>query len=140
MKTKKLGRHIFSAIIVLSAVFACMPDENDRVSLGNQGEIEELKANAGFNWATSKATEVKVSGLSGFPVELNRRLNLSDADGHVYYSGFHSISEDVEISLELPNHIKYLILGFGNIQKKAEIKGEEITFDFLPEVDDSDIL
>jgi hypothetical protein len=140
MKSNNRGRLIFTAIVVLSTLFSCMPDENDRISVDNQGEIKELKANAGFDWTTSKSTVIKVSGLKGFPVELNRRLKLSDAEGHVYYSGFHPISEDVEVTLELPNHVKVIKLGFGEILKQGEIKGGKVNFDYLPEVNDSDIL
>ncbi|WP_114747668.1 hypothetical protein [Pleomorphovibrio marinus] len=140
MKTEKNGRFIFTAIIVLSTLFSCMPDENERISTGQQGEIEQLKANAVFDWSTSKPTVVKISGLTEFPVELSRRLNLSDAEGHVYYSGFHPISEDVEVSLVLPNHVKVLKLSFGEIHKEGEIKGGKVNLDYLLEVDDSDIL
>ncbi len=139
MKANNKGVLIFSAMVVLGTMLSCMPDENERISTGYQGNIEELKANAGFDWATAKTTVVNVSGLTGFSGEIMRRLNLTDAEDNLYYSGFHSISEDVEISLELPHHVKSLNLKFGNIEKQDEIKGGKVNFDYLPEVDNSDI-
>jgi len=114
---------------------ACMKEDNTPAGATNPTTLNDLKAADSFNWSTSSALTVEVIGL---PTQepIKATLTLTDAAGNVYYSGFHAMSETLNLKLVTAKTITEMTLTFGAFKQKASITNGKIEFSFIPVLTD----
>ncbi|SHM39275.1 hypothetical protein SAMN04488057_101303 [Cyclobacterium lianum] len=113
------------------------PIEGPIGSGGAQG-IESLQASEFFDWKTTEQVRVLVSGLSA-DVAISRTLILQTENGREFYAGLQHMGSDFEMVFDLPAHVREVTMLYGNIEKKAEIADNQVSFDFIVDMGDEDI-
>lgn len=137
---KKVMKNFWKGIVgllLIAMLPSCLPE-----SIENQPIIEDgvstLVASPTFEWATTKSVEVKVNGLA-LPVDISRRLTLKTGAGDVFYANSHTITENLTLRFSLPNHIDKIQLVYGSLEKTRDIQNQKVVFDYVVEVDNSDV-
>ncbi len=135
MKTKQLvWMALFgTAFFLLSS---CVKDKLDEFAPSNNAKsMNELIAPKDFQWKTAQTVTVDITGLPTVqPVQST--LTIGDTK-ELYYSGYHLMSDNHLLSLEVPAIDKELKLKFGAIEQTATIKDGKASFSFIPVVTDN---
>nr|MBI1232074.1 hypothetical protein [Cytophagales bacterium] len=124
--------------LLLVAMFpSCLPEAiEDQPTIDN--EVITLAASPTFEWATSRLVEVKIEGLT-LPITISRRLTLKTGDGNIIYANSHPMTEDLTLSFSLPNHIEEVKMIYGTLEKIEEIKDQKVAFNYIVQMDNSDV-
>ncbi|MFZ4456173.1 MAG: hypothetical protein ACOYOT_08130 [Bacteroidales bacterium] len=135
MKTAQfLGMALFgTAFLLLSS---CVNDKLEEFAPSNNAKsMNELIAPKNFQWKTAQTVKVDITGL---PTVQSVRSTLTIGDNaSTYYSGFHLMSQNHLLSIEVPAIDKELKLKFGAIEQTATIKDGKASFSFIPVVTDN---
>jgi len=94
----------------------------------------ELKANATFNWQTTRNITVTVTGT---PVSTNiqRKFSVQLDNGSVVYAANHNMNDSFVFTLSLPAHATKLIYIYGSISKEVVVSGSNVAMNYLVETE-----
>lgn len=137
---KKAMKNFWNGIVgllLLAMLPSCLPESIEDQPILEDG-VSTLVASPTFEWATTTSVEVKVNGLA-LPVDISRRLTLKTADGDVFYANTHGITENLTLRFSLPNHIDQIQMVYGSLEKTQDIQNQNVVFDYIVEIDNSDI-
>ena len=124
-------------LLLLGVLPSCLPEAvEDQPTIDT--EVVDLAASPSFNWATSRSVEVTIEGLS-LPVSIRRRLTLMTGDGNIFYANAHSMTEDLTLTFSLPNHVEEVKMVYGTLEKLQEINNQKVIFNYLVQMDNSDV-
>lgn len=124
-------------LLLLATLPSCLPESIEDQPILDE-DVSTLVASPTFEWATTKSVEIKVNGLA-LPVDISRRLTLKTADGDIFYANSHAITENLTLSFSLPNHISQIQMVYGTLEKTQDIQSQKVVFDYVVEIDNSDI-
>ncbi len=125
------------ALLLLAMLPSCLPESIEDQPILEDG-VSTLVASPTFEWATTKSVEIKVNGLE-LPVDISRRLPLKTGGGDVFYANSHAITENFTLRFSLPNHIDQIQMVYGSLEKTQDIQNQKVVFDYIVEIDNSDI-
>lgn len=135
MKTTQFSRLALfvTAILMLSS---CVNDKLEEFTTSkNAKSMNELIAPKDFQWKTAQTVKVDITGLPTLqPVQST--LTIGDTKD-LYYSGYHLMSDNLQLSIEVPAIDKELKLKFGAVEQTATIKDGKASFSFIPVVTDN---
>ncbi len=135
MKTTQFSRLALfvTAILLLSS---CVNDKLEEFTTSkNAKSMNELIAPKDFQWKTAQTVKVDITGLPTLqPVQST--LTIGDTKD-LYYSGYHLMSDNLQLSIEVPAIDKELKLKFGAVEQTATIKDGKASFSFIPVVTDN---
>ncbi|WP_154855075.1 hypothetical protein [Cyclobacterium xiamenense] len=128
------------AWIVLPALllFSCVEEPLEQQPSTQTENIEELQATAVFDWKTSDKITVTVEGLD-VDVAVNRKLTLETETGDEFFAGAQAMSEDFEMTFDLPSHVTAVTMKYGAIEQEREIVDNRVAFDFIVDMGDEDL-
>jgi len=107
----------------------CMKDDfNDLKNSGGALKLEDVPISSDFDWATTKTIDVQIVGFKTSEI-VKSTLTLSAGD-NIYYSGFHAISDTLNLKLQVPSATRELIMRFGAIEKTAPIVDSSVNFNY----------
>jgi hypothetical protein len=95
--------------------------------------LNEIQVEQEFNWSTSKDVEIHITGLPTIQ-PVYSTLNISLNDGSSLYQGFHSMSENLVIRVNIPTEVSDLNLQFGKITYNLTIETNRANFSFIPTI------
>ncbi len=124
-------------LLLLAMLPSCLPEAIEDKPILEDG-VSTLVASPTFEWATTKSVEIKLNGLT-LPVDISRRLTLKTADGDIFYANSHNIKDDLTLRFSLPNHVSQIKMVYGTLEKTQDIKNQKVVFDYVVEIDNSDI-
>jgi len=136
-KAMKNFWNVLVGLMFLAILPSCLPDSIEDQPIVENG-ISTLVASPTFEWATTKSVEIKVNGLA-LPVDISRRLTLKTAGGDVFYANTHAITENLTLRFSLPNHTDQIQMVYGSLEKTQEVKNQKVVFDYIVEIDNSDV-
>lgn len=136
-KAIKNFRNGIAGLLLLVILPSCLPESIEEPILDDD-ETTTLVASPTFEWATTNSIEVKVNGLT-LPVDISRRLTLKTGAGDIFYANSHSISENLVLQFSLPNHIEQIKMVYGTLEKTQDIQNHKVVFDYVVEMDNSDV-
>ncbi|MFZ4455211.1 MAG: hypothetical protein ACOYOT_03230 [Bacteroidales bacterium] len=133
-KNRFLRMALFVTVILFLS--SCVNDKLEEFAPSNNAKsMNELIAPKDFQWRTSQTVTVDITGLPTLqPVKST--LTIGD-NTSTYYSGFHLMSQNHLLSIEVPAIDKELKLKFGAIEQTATIKDGKASFSFIPIVTDN---
>lgn len=135
MKTTQFSRLALfvTAILMLSS---CVNDKLEEFTTSkNAKSMNELIAPKDFQWKTAQTVKVDITGLPTLqPVQST--LTIGDTKD-LYYSGYHLMSDNLQLSIEVPAIDKELKLKFGAVEQTVTIKDGKASFSFIPVVTDN---
>lgn len=108
------------------------------IGTGNSQDIEHLQASSFFDWKTTEQVTVLVKGLSA-DIEVSRTLTFETENGNEFYAGFQQMGADFEMAFDLPTYVREVTMIYGDIEKKAEITNNQVSFDFIIDRGNEDI-
>lgn len=101
-------------------------------------KFSNLKTSAGFDWATTKALEINITGLNTL-APVAGTLVISDLSGtKVYYQGKHLMNESIKLKLILPSVEKNIQLKFGSVIKSYTLAGSVLNADYVINVPETE--
>lgn len=126
----------FINVAIVAALFSftsCLEDQFSNLENSQKvTSIGDLKVASDFSWATSKTVSVQVLGLPMHtPVKSTLKIS---AGSNVYYTGFHSISDTLNLNVEVPATVQELTLSMGTIQRNAVIVVGKVAFSYVASV------
>lgn len=136
-KAKKNFWNGLLGLLLLAMLSSFLPESIKHQHLLEDG-VSRLLARPTFEWANTKSVEIKVNGLA-LPVDILRRLTLKTADGDIFYANTHTIKENLTLRLLLPNHADQIKMVYGKLEKTQEINNQKVVFDYIVEIDNSDV-
>ncbi|WP_375584425.1 hypothetical protein [Cyclobacterium xiamenense] len=138
--SKKTLRRITGAwMLVSTLVFSsCVEEPLEQGPQGQTAAIEELQASSVFNWKTSEKITVAVQGLD-IEVDVYRKLSLLTDGGAEFFAGAQAMSQDFEMTFDLPSHVTAVTMKYGTIEQEKEIVDNKVSFDFLVDMGDDDL-
>jgi len=137
-KAMKNFWNVIFGLLLLLILPGCLPESiEDQPTVVGDG-VSGLVASPEFEWATTKSVEVNVNGLA-LPVEISRRLTLKTGNGDVFYANSHAITENLTLQFFLPNHISQIKMVYGSLEKTQEILNQKVVFDYVVEINNSDV-
>jgi len=90
--------------------------------------VDNLQVPSGFDWATAHSVQVHIVGL---PTILPVKSTITiQGDSDVFYSGFHALSDTLDLKVLVPATVKDLTLKCGSIQKISEIVDGKVQFHY----------
>ena len=129
-------RNGIAGLILLAILPSCLPESIEEPILDDN--TITLAASPTFEWSTTNSVEVKVNGLA-LPVDISRRLTLKTSAGDIFYANSHSMSENLILQFSLPNHIEQIQMVYGSLEKIQDIQNRKVVFDYVVEIDNSDV-
>jgi hypothetical protein len=138
---KKAMKNFWNGIVgflLLATLPACLPDAIEEQPIVVDNNTATLVASPTFEWTTTKSVEVKINGL-GIPADISRRLTLKTDNGDVFYANSHAITENLTLQFFLPNHISQIKMVYGSLEKTQEILNQKVVFDYVVEINNSDV-
>ena len=60
-------------------------------------------------------------------------------DGNIFYANAHSMTEDLTLTFSLPNHVEEVKMVYGTLEKLQEINNQKVIFNYLVQMDNSDV-
>ncbi|WP_143057573.1 hypothetical protein [Cyclobacterium xiamenense] len=134
LKAKIAGWMVVSVFVF----FSCVEEPLEQAPGSLTESIEELQATAVFDWKTSDKITVTVEGLD-VDVAVNRKLTLETETGDEFFAGAQAMSEDFEMTFDLPSHVTAVTMKYGAIEKEREIVDNRVAFDFVVDMGDEDL-
>jgi len=125
---------MIGSALVLSCVKLDPPDR----SIKPNEKLNEISVPGNFNWSTSMNVEVSITGLPTV-IEIKNTLKITLTDGTTLYSALHKMSENIKISLTVPNETSSLIIIYGATQQNIPIVDKKAEFSFIPVVTDDEV-
>jgi hypothetical protein len=126
------------ALIILAFTFVgCQDDiQIENTSIGAKN-MSELKVSPDFDWSTSKLVEITITGLPALSdiAAVKSTLSIKGQD-KLFYSGFHSINENMTFNMAVPSTETKIQLKFGSIEQEATIENNKVSFSFIPTITD----
>jgi hypothetical protein len=133
-KNKNMKKVHFAFLISLAvlAFASCKKDVETKVEAPSiPTKFSEIKTDPSFNWSTTRVVQVNVKGLKTLE-SFSNTLTLSSLDkSAVYYSGYHLMSEDVNVKITVPTAQDSMVVGFGSIKKNYSIKQNVVDVDYI---------
>lgn len=128
-----------TTLAALTALASCKRDTN----LATPGTptkattINDLKPSESFDWSTTNDVTFNVTGL---PTQLvvKRPLIIKGMDGVEYFSIYHKMSDNLNTKITLPAHVSKVKVEYGAIVKERDVLGNNINFNFTPEIGNED--
>jgi hypothetical protein len=133
-KIKQILILIFVATLVLSCVKLDPPDRGIKPN----EKLNEITVPGDFNWSTSTKVEVSITGLPTV-IEIKNTLKITLAEGTTLYSALHNMSENVKISLTVPNETNSVVIIYGATHQNIPIVNKKAEFSFIPVVEDTEL-
>lgn len=135
MRSNQLARMVLFMTTIVSLA-ACVSDKFDGFAPSNNAKsMNELIAPKGFLWKTAQTVTVQITGLPTIqPVQ--SFLTVGDSK-EFYYSGYHYMSDNHLLLIEVPAIDKELKFKFGAIEQTATIKDGRVSFSLIPIVSDN---
>ncbi len=135
----KTSNYIFAFFALGLSLVSCTKD-TDIMSEGTQytqneaSQFSELQVPANFDWSSSLKVEINVTGLpTVHPVK--RMIFVEDEKGNVFFKQIWDMSNDGQLSFELPSRYSQVNIRFGAIYQSVRIGSDgKASFSFLPEV------
>ncbi|MFZ4724086.1 MAG: hypothetical protein ACOYMD_01425 [Paludibacter sp.] len=127
----------FALIILAVAMVGCQDDiQLDTTTIGAKN-MSELKVSPDFDWSTSKIVEISITGLPALTdiAAVKSTLSLKGQD-KIFYSGFHSINENLKFNMVVPSTETKIQLKFGAIEQESSIENNKVSFSFIPTITD----
>jgi hypothetical protein len=125
-------------IILLAVVLIGCKDEliEDITSKGAK-DMTELRVASDFEWTTSKTIDITITGLPALSYmnAVKNTLYIKSED-KIYYTGSHTINENLRLSITIPSTETKIQLKFGSIEKETAIENNKVTFSFIPTITD----
>jgi hypothetical protein len=125
---------IVTGIILLFSLTACddifkLPDH----STGAEN-FDQLLVSSGFMWTTSQQVQIDITGLPAMSYSVPVKTTLTIyKDDKIYYTGLHSINENLQLNLSIPSDVTTLNLKFGELKFESEVVEQKASFSFIPE-------
>ncbi len=109
---------------------SCLDDQFSDIKTSQSiNKIEDVKVSSDFNWATTKTVVVKVVGLP--TVEPVKSTLSIGAKSNVYYTGYHAMSDTLNLKVVVPVAVNELTLKFGSIERTSAIADGKAGFSYL---------
>jgi len=125
-------------IILLAIVLTGCKDEliEDFTSKGAK-DMTELRVASDFEWTTSKTIDISITGLPALSYmnAVKNTLYIKSED-KIYYTGSHTINENLRLSIIIPSTESKILLKFGSIEKESAIENNKASFSFIPTIKD----
>lgn len=133
-------KRICLAIMLTASLIACKKDDTqaNNPSPSKIENFKDLSVNPNFDWETGHMNSLVVQGLKG-ATNAKHFLTVSTPDGLEVQKVWTSISEDHNIQFDLADQYKFVIVRFGSIEKKVELKNRKGSFDYIIADDRSDL-
>jgi hypothetical protein len=131
-------KYLLSSILFISILtLTGCTDEFDQPNDFSKGarNLNELKVSSDFNWSTSQTIQISITGLPALSnVEAAKATLMLKGENDVYYSGFHSINENLVIKITVASTDKLINLKFGAFEQTASIENNKVSFSYIPNI------
>ena len=131
-------KYLLSSILFISILtLTGCTDEFDQPNDFSKGarNLNELKVSSDFNWSTSQTIQISITGLPALSnVEAAKATLMLKGENDVYYSGFHSINENLVIKITVASTDKLINLKFGALEQTASIENNKVSFSYIPNI------
>lgn len=131
-KIAGLKAMMLTTLVAVLALTGCNKNENPVVPTEPE-TIFDLKINSGFDWKTTKALTLNVTGLP-VPETVKNTLFVRSEDGKaVYYNNQHPMNQSFSVDVAVPAYQKKLVISYGTISKTMDITGNTLEFNYIVE-------
>ncbi|MBE0647282.1 MAG: hypothetical protein IH596_05835 [Bacteroidales bacterium] len=122
----KTGKLILVVLIVSTVgVLSCRKMEQPKEENGIQKSMEEINVDPNFNWETTKAVEVILTGNK------TGVIKIKPVEGDFYYhKGLLSVGNTYKTEISVPTSVKEVILVFQGNTYTVPISGNQLNFSF----------
>jgi len=120
------------ALIMLAEIFiGCQDDINLETTSNGAKNMSELKVSSCFDWTTSQKVEISIIGLLTLTnVAAVKATLILKGDDKMFYTGFHSINENLTLNMVVPSNETKIQLKFGTIEQETTIVNNKIISHF----------
>ena len=123
---------VLATFVAIFALTGCNKNE-DPVVPTDPETIFDLKINSEFDWKTTKALSVNVTGLP-VPETVKNTLLIRSEDGKaVYYNNQHPMNQTFSVDVAVPSYLKKIVISYGTISKTMDITGNTLEFNYIVE-------
>jgi hypothetical protein len=132
---KQILKMLFFACLIVFTSVSCEVDEIDDTTIDNQDPttpeegFKNLEVTNSFKWTTSNDYKINFQGLPVSTANVKMPLVIKIQDGDVLRKVNISISEDVEIDVNVPSRFQTLELSWGTFEKTLTL-GDNANIDF----------
>ena len=127
--------------LVCAGLIACKKDDAQKTNPTTQGKVEnfsDLNVNPNFDWESGHMNSLLVEGLEN-ATSAKRFLTVATPDGLGVQKVWTSINQDHTLQFDLADQYDHVVVRFGTIEKKVDMKNRKGSFDYMVADDRSDL-
>lgn len=130
-------KKVFQLALVLMTVtlWSCQDELTVQTTSNGAKDMSALRVSPDFDWTTSKAVEITITGLPTLEnVESVKSTLTIKGQDKLFYSGFHAMSENLTLKCVVPSTETTILLKFGSIEQEATIENNKVSFSYIPTI------